>query len=122
MQKIEGDGVENVELWFMQIGTHDVTPEQVDDLLGDTPTAVLMDDPEETIWQLYASTWYNAVLLDPEDCIVAHLGPFTSAAPPTPSQIIPLWKGAALGTLPCDRDTIDSELDAAAMQETMEQP
>ena len=41
------------------------------------------------------------MLLDPEDCIVAKFGPFT-LDPVDPAVIAPLWKGAALGTLPCD--------------------
>ncbi|MFH1529612.1 MAG: hypothetical protein ABIK09_02635 [Pseudomonadota bacterium] len=95
------DGVDNVELWFIQIGTQDKTPEEVEDLIGEYPTTVLDDDPEQTIWTAFASTWYEAVLLDPEDCIVAKFGPFTTF-PQDPDEIIPLWKGAALGTLPCD--------------------
>jgi len=95
------DGVDNVELWFIQIGTQDKTPEEVEDLIGEYPTTVLDDDPDQTIWTAFASTWYEAVLLDPEGCIVAKFGPFTTF-PQDPDEIIPLWRGAALGTLPCD--------------------
>jgi hypothetical protein len=49
------------------------------------------------------------VLLDPEDCIVAKFGPFTTY-PIDPTEIIPLWKGAALGTLPCDDPEPEPEL------------
>ncbi|MBM4373298.1 MAG: hypothetical protein FJ098_16700, partial [Deltaproteobacteria bacterium] len=101
MAGLKAEGVDNIELWFMQIGTHAKSPEEVGDLLSDTPAAVLEDDPEQTIWALFASTWYEAVLLDPENCIVAHFGPFLGDAPPE-EEIVPLWKGAALGTLPCD--------------------
>jgi hypothetical protein len=93
--------VDNIELWFVQIGSHQKTPNEVQDLIGEYPTTVWLDDEEETIWTAFASTWYEAVLLDPEGCIVAKFGPFTQD-PVDPAKIIPLWKGAALGTLPCD--------------------
>ena len=101
--------MDNVELWFVQIGSHDKSPEDVEDLIGEYPATVWDDDPDQTIWTAFASTWYEAVLLDPEDCIVAKFGPFTKD-PIDPAVIIPLWKGAALGTLPCDDPEPEPEL------------
>ncbi len=105
-ESIAADGIDNVELWFIQLGTKDTTPKEVEDHIGEYPAAVLADDPEQTIWTAFASTWYEAVLLDPEGCIVAKFGPFSPDAP-DPDEIIPLWKNAALGTLPCDEPDPD---------------
>lgn len=101
--------MDNIELWFVQIGSHSKTPQEVQDLIGEYPTTVWTDDEDETIWTAFASTWYEAVLLDPEDCIVAKFGPFTQD-PVDPAKIIPLWKGAALGTLPCEAPDTDPEV------------
>ena len=112
-ESLQADGVENVELWFIQIGTQEKTPQEVAELIGETPAPVLADDLDQTLWTAFASTWYEAVLLDPEDCIVAKFGPF-SPDPPEPDEIIPLWRGAALGTLPCDEPTPDTVADDPA--------
>lgn len=93
-------GVTNVDLWFMQLGTKSATPEDVAANLGQTPAPVLADDKDMSIWTGFDADWYEAVLIDADGCLVDHFGPFSDEPPE--EEITIRWTAAALGNLGCE--------------------